>query len=326
MSYILEAIKKAERERGGSLLPNTPVNENLQEEESSKRISWVAIAIFVNAAVLLAWLIIQQVNKEELTSSEVNHSNEAISSNESAKDIQTDEIEQHVVVDDHQGDSGEEQNKPEFLTVTDEESEIKHDDVSVAESTEQPVVINNQVPSFFASPDEDDDAVNATQQLEVVTDDGDSSKDIAKLDDSNTFEESGQGILENSAKKFDPPVALVEPLSIKDDENESEYIPDDISEDEFEPEVNQNSVAIALVENRNVPELGELPFSLQQEIPKIRISVHVYNVEKAARKVRINGGLFLEGQSVETGLVVEEITAHGVIFDYEGTLFKISLR
>ena len=325
MSYILEAIKKAERERGGSLLPNAPVNEELQEEASSKRISWVAIAIFLNATILLAWLVIQQINNsdnEKLISSEVSAADEAMISIDSADNNHVDEINHQSIVDEHQAVNSEEKSMPEFLEASDADNEIERDKVSVSESTEQPQ-IKNDVPSFFASPDEDSSSANENEQQQMdVADESYPSEEMAKSDVSHANEKPNEAALEEVDNEFTPPVALIEPLPIKEKDIESEIIADD----EHEIEEYQEPVAIALVENQNVPELGELPFPLQQEIPKIQISVHVYNLEKAARKVRINGGLFLEGQSVETGLAIEEITAHGVIFDYEGTLFKISLR
>ena len=52
MSYILEAIKKAERERGKPLLQAKPVQVSANDEKPARSISWLAVAVFLNAMIL----------------------------------------------------------------------------------------------------------------------------------------------------------------------------------------------------------------------------------------------------------------------------------
>ena len=82
---------------------------------------------------------------------------------------------------------------------------------------------------------------------------------------------------------------------------------------------------IPVIENTNVPHFNELPYPLQQRIPDISISVHIYNLAKNARKVRVNGRLLHQGDAVSDSLIIQEITTYGVIFNYEGELFKMPL-
>ncbi len=333
MSYILEAIKKAERERGSSLLPNQPLADNNQQESSSKSISWLAIAIFLNAVILLAWIIFQQVNQSEnesQTSVEPINANQVPNSDIDSKDTHTAEEAPIARIENDLTSTVEEKRAPEFLDI----SEAKSEPDAAQEKQTVPYVVEEslnkgEVPGFLSSIDESSDAEESHLHLEHqqgINDENDLSK---KANTEKLARETVQAELikiEEEIDQRDSPIALVEPLSIKEDVIAQENISDDYAEEEQEINARQEPVEVAIVENPNVPDLGELPYSLQQEIPKIQISVHIYNKEKDARKVRINGGLFLEGQAVETDLIVKEITAHGVIFDYEGTLFKISLR
>ena len=298
MSYILEAIKKAEQERGGSLLPNKPVSANQSQESASKSIPWVAIAIFLNAAILCAWIVFQYINKSDR--------HEQIVTDEIDKSIPTE-----VAISSHEKiKTADEITTSEFLQADDINSEQIAEPVQpdVSETNEKNLA-TNEVPSFFASTGETNENIEE-EEINVRP----------------TTEEPEILVTNKEIELIDEPVALIEPLPVIEEVVEPELIDEPYVEGEPIGEEPPEPVAVAIVENPNVPELGELPFSMQQQIPKIQISVHIYNVEKDARKVRINGGLFLEGQSVETDLIIEEITAHGVIFDYQGTLFKLSLR
>ncbi len=78
--------------------------------------------------------------------------------------------------------------------------------------------------------------------------------------------------------------------------------------------------------NRNkseqgVPELGQLPSDIREELPDITITGHVYSNSLSSRIVNINGNITREGETVTTGLKVEEITVSGIIFNYQGLRF-----
>ena len=322
MSYILEAIKKAEQERGGTLLPNKPVNSTQQEENTSKSIPWIAIAIFINAVILCAWIVFQQLNKssDQVESGDDVSGSIVIENEQVAEELQVQvQKENPISVDDNiNSERMDEISNPEFL----HEEDANHE-LNAQQQTEQET-LNSEVPSFFSATPNQVDANNILEQPELIQEESPASSDIERIDINLSAENPEQIISKAVDVQRDQPEAFIDPLPVVEEPNEQTH-----SNTYEEPVVDtppQQEVAIAVVENPNVPELGELPFSMQQQIPKIQISVHIYNVDKDARKVRINGGLFLEGDLVESDLVVEEITAHGVIFDYQGTLFKLSLR
>ncbi len=78
--------------------------------------------------------------------------------------------------------------------------------------------------------------------------------------------------------------------------------------------------------NTGVSEFGELPYDIQEKVPDLNISVHLFNQQPALRKVRINGRMYTEGANLQNDLALVEITRYGVIFDYRGHLFRLNVR
>ena len=79
-------------------------------------------------------------------------------------------------------------------------------------------------------------------------------------------------------------------------------------------------VPVTLEENVSyIPEpisYWELPDAIRTEVPEIRFTVLVYANNPEDRFVLINGQRLGEGDSFQTGLVVEEIRRDGVVFSY----------
>jgi general secretion pathway protein B len=70
-----------------------------------------------------------------------------------------------------------------------------------------------------------------------------------------------------------------------------------------------------------IPELNQLPPALQNELPRLKISGHVYSNSPDTRLININGSIYKEGDTVAKNLKVVEITETGVVLDYNGTRF-----
>ena len=68
---------------------------------------------------------------------------------------------------------------------------------------------------------------------------------------------------------------------------------------------------------------NELPLSVQQELPNISVTGHIYSNNPTSRIVNINGQIIREGETVTAGLKLEEITEYGVILNYKGYRFTI---
>ncbi|MGB5281191.1 MAG: general secretion pathway protein GspB [Arenicellales bacterium] len=71
----------------------------------------------------------------------------------------------------------------------------------------------------------------------------------------------------------------------------------------------------------SVLERDELPFDMQQHIPVMEFSAHVYSSNPLQRSAVINGRFMEEGDWLASDLFLSEITPDGAIFDFQGQLF-----
>jgi len=74
----------------------------------------------------------------------------------------------------------------------------------------------------------------------------------------------------------------------------------------------------------DIPE--QLPGGLQSEIPPLTIAFHAYATRPADRRVMINGEMLRQGETLASGLRVDEITPDGVILGYKGFRFRHNVR
>ena len=75
----------------------------------------------------------------------------------------------------------------------------------------------------------------------------------------------------------------------------------------------------------SVPHLTEMPTLVQQAIPEMSFAGHVYSSDISQRSVIINGYSMSEGETVINGLTVEQITSNGIVFNYQGQLFRMEI-
>ncbi|MDX8391349.1 MAG: general secretion pathway protein GspB [Mariprofundaceae bacterium] len=73
------------------------------------------------------------------------------------------------------------------------------------------------------------------------------------------------------------------------------------------------------------PLRSELAVSVQQALPEIQISGHIFDQKPQARMVFINGRIQRQGDSISPQLRLVSITAAGVAFDFRGTAFRIDI-
>jgi general secretion pathway protein B len=72
-----------------------------------------------------------------------------------------------------------------------------------------------------------------------------------------------------------------------------------------------------------IPELSQLPQTIQSELPQLKIFGHVYSNSPDTRLININGDIYREGDTVVKNLKVVEITETAVVLNYNGTRFLI---
>jgi general secretion pathway protein B len=72
-----------------------------------------------------------------------------------------------------------------------------------------------------------------------------------------------------------------------------------------------------------VPTLDQLRLNGAINVPDLRLDIHVFSDDPAARFVFINMDKQREGSRIAAGPVVKEITPDGVILEYQGQDFLL---
>lgn len=82
----------------------------------------------------------------------------------------------------------------------------------------------------------------------------------------------------------------------------------------------------SLPTSEDTPLLESLPASVRQGIPAMTVLVHSYSSQRKDRLVIVNNKPLHEGDSLVSGLRLEEITTEGMIFSYQGYHFRTGVR
>ncbi len=85
-------------------------------------------------------------------------------------------------------------------------------------------------------------------------------------------------------------------------------------------------IAAADAAGDTVIPIDKLPSSIQQELPKMAITVHAYSDMPARRLVGIGARILREGDYVAPGLQIEAITLDGMILSYKGYRFRRGVK
>jgi len=322
MSYILEAIKKAESERGNDRLHENVLIDN-DDVKVKRRIPWVAMAIFFNAAILLLWIAMQllsspdgEVANNESEANVVPNQLSAPEQIQASNGIEDDD-DLNQLTQDFEFPSVEQRNTNTLIDEADnssvpvivtENNKVKNTEPEINEVTPA-----SREANFFKTKN------NKTPQAEIVADDKLLDEASAQLEFETQFDVQPES--DNLAIAKVDPLPFTPDTSLDANNQTLQQEPEPVVVEEVElPK------EIAVIRHSDTPSIEELPYAIQQKLPKLVISVHVYNIDKSARKVRVNGQLLYEGDQLDNDVIVEEITSYGVIFDYSGTLFRKNLR
>lgn len=79
------------------------------------------------------------------------------------------------------------------------------------------------------------------------------------------------------------------------------------------------------VDPNTLLDISQLPSMLQQAIPQMQFSGHVYSNSPQQRSVIINGHFLSEGDELMPGMKLLQITPDSVIFDYQGQKFRVAV-
>ena len=76
---------------------------------------------------------------------------------------------------------------------------------------------------------------------------------------------------------------------------------------------------------QSIPYLEDMPPLVRQSVPELVFAGHVYSSNPQQRSVIINGASMAEGDKLLEGLVLKEISQKGVVFSYQGQLFRMDV-
>lgn len=79
--------------------------------------------------------------------------------------------------------------------------------------------------------------------------------------------------------------------------------------------------------DQQVYSFGQLPVSIQKQIPALKMSLHAYNRnDGSASLVQLNDRIMREGDRVADSLELEKIEADGIVLRYDGYRFLLPRR
>ena len=70
-----------------------------------------------------------------------------------------------------------------------------------------------------------------------------------------------------------------------------------------------------------LPSIYELEYQLRHDLPKMAVSMYVYNAQQQYRFVIIGGKRYAEGEQIESKVTVTKIRADGIECEFQGTRF-----
>ena len=338
MSFILESIKQAERDRKLGQVPSISVEHVMSQNEviETNWIKWASVSIALIIAAFAIWagarmsafngfdLISEVAETEKVYDNSPQLKPEAIEPEESNSIATNNATENH---DSYQPASVSTDADQLELSYTSTQNLSNSDLKSVR-------VINYQ--------EQEPQLKIVDKRTKISKQESIQAAKVTKLNTSNNAKLKslrGKNEVEPSREKL---FHLYSDLVVA---TEDESSPKDLSS-AIQGSVNtipsyEGSVTLASIDtaqikvatpqlakavNTGVSDYGELPYAVQEKIPDLSISVHMFDEDPMQRRIRINGRMYTEGSSLQRNLALVEITRYGAIFDYQGHVFRLNVR
>ena len=314
MSYILEAIQKADQKRK---LGSVPDVHTVHEGPSpvAKRLIWpyvLAAGLFLNAVLIVLWLQPWSSKVPAVTRTKV----QAIAEQTRASDkpLSKASVSQEIT-------------EPK-VTITKEAAPVLPAETTIkaGKAVSKPVIaVDDQPPSPRAETAAvNDELSDAEKGAKPVDEPATSGKSV--VDDRGPDAEGGEphhdnldgGVNAGTEQPQQPqqPQQIVERIGGKS-------LPDtDYTESDLLAEQQRK---IEAQELKKIPNLSQMPPDFRKDIPEIHISFHSYSYKPAKCLVSINGRIFREGDDISDGIKLEKITPVGVVLSHEGRRFKVAI-
>lgn len=315
MSYILEALKKSDEERNRGTAPGLQTVQTAAVVHPSKRrTGWVyllALALLLNAGLLIWWLGPWKSAGQQTVQSSEQQPPQPVAA-------QTPK----VIASQPAGAGGGDNNAVEPGT-----QPSRH-----VEREAQLARAQNKPAPPAGPPDEPSGKMSAPATV-APTPAPPPPRPAAKEPAAGARKAKGAAAGEQSKEKAPKPAtvaptkAAAKPEAVAPAPPNSPVQPQAKATAEAppsKPEAAKVETAPADTETvlKQLPNLQGLPPAMRKEIPSITLSLLVYSNNSAERMVNINGQMTREGQEIVPGLVLEQITKEGAVFNYKGTRFQ----
>nr|MBF0221053.1 general secretion pathway protein GspB [Desulfobulbaceae bacterium] len=352
MSYILEAIKKADQKRKLGSVPDVSSEHGAFFAEGKRSLwpYWAALALFVNAG-LIGWWLLPSVKEGApvavvADSGVVGDVGDSVRHDEASAVVPQDEVQTNM------GDQPAEEAAVAGHTATenrrvDETAESQPEGEVDSEQALDPEAVSEEVEeteldAILASapvqlaveqaPPADSgsskaEAVVAKQnasQPEVAAD-RDSAETIERdalaqaSGDAEQQEEDGLDGVTETLDSNEQDLRVVGGMLTPEEE---EAVAEDDLVEEYKLEKEKESDEKALA---RIPYYYQLPDAVQSKLPEIHISFHVYTRIPSERIVSVNGKVLREGQNLEREIKLEQITPLGIVLLADNRRFKVEI-
>lgn len=341
MSFILDALKKTEREREGGTIPSVNSQHSGDPPQRPGKPVWlylIIVVLLLNAGVLLWWLKPWRGEQEGLQS--------AVKAEADKKQLPAQTA---VAVANSGPENSVEPSNPTSSSVPPAvlRTVIAPGAVTKKHGQETKVTVPVTEPA-----EKSVETLRAAAGREKVAGQPQLPVKIEDMVDSSASEQTRQAVPGESAGSL-PSVAGVageeeEAVVPVYDENSLAISPEKIDqaveavvEHELDrrkgngsvPDGNKPDVGRVVPEKTAVDEkvggagkkglldYRQLSPSLQQQLPELAISLHLYSEKPERRKVSVDGRVMREKDRIGKDLILEEITPDGVIFNFAGKRF-----
>ncbi|MEM7400716.1 MAG: general secretion pathway protein GspB, partial [Pseudomonadota bacterium] len=319
MSFILDSIKKAERERKlGQEVPSISI-EYTGEHVGPGRANWQ------QWAMLLLGLIITAIVVGATTYHFANRGHEIVH-------LSTETPDKEIVQNVHE-EKKVNLNKQNFAIVPMKnvhQSDLK----TVKVISEEDRIYQPQVETVIANAKyESSSIVESTEdniKTSKITAKAKKPKLLYELEPVVVKENNKQEAKQEIAEIYSDLAKLTpknEPVVHEVNEQLVEIEPANyVVEDKILPKSKVSHVEPKTAVSTGLPSFGELPYDVQERIPNFNVSVHMFHADPNQRRIRINGNMYTEGKKLQQDLALVEITRYGAVFDYQGHLFRYNVR
>jgi hypothetical protein len=341
MSFILESIKKAERERklGQQHAPSISIEYTgaLVDDMENKKLQWMLLLLGLIVTAIVVWSATYYfTNKdrqyiEELSVSDVSSDAKIDTQTQNSSISRDDDAKRSIamvpVKNVHKSDL------KSVKLIADDDPPVAHPTVKEDKPVEKKesktpitsIVKNTQPRPKLETTNEIDIVANKISDISDKQELAAIYSDLAAIKEEDKAVSKSRLLADQVAEELVhiKAASYVVPDANALKTNTQKIVTEEVISRPVTP-VHQKQHEQAV--RSGVPSFGELPYDIQEKIPDFNVSVHMFNADPVQRRIRINGHMYTEGKSLQQDLALVEITRYGAVFDYQGHLFRLNVR